>query len=69
MKPWPRKWLNTVYRLMGAKDSEYTNKQLRDWLDRKVAEAKNPDPIRVAKEKLKAKREQNLKKIANNYGL
>ena len=54
---------------MGKQDSEYTNKQLRDWLDRKVAEAKNPDPIKVAKEKLKVKRIENLKKVANNYGL
>jgi hypothetical protein len=54
---------------MADSKSAYTNKQLRDWLDRKVAESKNPDPVKLEKEKLKAKRKERLKNFAIKYGL
>lgn len=50
-------------------NNEYTKKQIRDWLERSIAEAKNPDPVKLAKSELREKRMKKRKKVANNNGL
>ena len=44
--------------------NEKTKKQIKDWLDQAVKEAKNPDLRKV----LKKKRELKKKEIAKSYG-
>lgn len=50
-------------------NSDYTNRQLNDWMKRKIQEAKNPDPVKLEKEKLKKERMKRKEKIAVNNGL
>lgn len=45
--------------------NELTKQQLRNWLDKSVKEAKNPDPRKLMREERKKKRKQ----IAKGYGL
>jgi len=44
--------------------NDYTKKQIKDWLERAVRKAKNPD----LREIMKKRREQRKKKIIKNYG-
>jgi len=45
--------------------NEATKKQIRDWIENAIKEAKNPDPRKL----MKKKREQRKSKIKKNYGL
>ncbi|MFA5395223.1 MAG: hypothetical protein WC346_04315 [Methanogenium sp.] len=44
--------------------NEKTKKQIRDWLEQSVKEARNPDMRKI----IKKKRELKKKEIAKNYG-
>jgi hypothetical protein len=45
--------------------SEFTKKQIRDWIEASIKKAANPDP----REKLKREREVRRVKVARSYGL
>lgn len=42
-----------------------TKKQIKDWIENAIKEAKNPDPRKL----LKKQRQKKKKKIKKNYGL
>jgi len=45
--------------------NEATKKQIREWIEKAIKEAKNPDPRKLLKKQRKKKKE----KIAKSYGL
>lgn len=45
--------------------NEATKKQIRDWIENAIREAKNPDPRKI----IKKQREQRKAKVEKNYGL
>lgn len=45
--------------------NEATKAQIKNWLDKAVREAQNPDP----REKLKREREKKAMRVAKNFGL
>lgn len=49
--------------------NEATKKQIQDWLERKVEEAKNPDPVKLKQKELKEKRNKKKKTIEKKHGL
>ena len=44
--------------------NEKTKKQIRDWIEKSIKEAKNPDPRRL----MKKKRDLKKGEVAKNYG-
>lgn len=44
--------------------NEKTKRQIRDWIEKSIKEAKNPDQRKL----LKKKRELKKKEVAKNYG-
>lgn len=45
--------------------NEATRKQIRDWIEEQIKEARNPDPRKL----MKKQREQRKAKVEKNYGL
>lgn len=45
-------------------NNEKTKKQIRNWIEQSIKEAKNPDPRKL----MKKQREQKKKTIAKDYG-